>query len=289
MSTSTDDDSLPSFDELIQGNAEQRDSLLCWIRQQFSNMKRLQESLDAAQSAHILASGDSENQRLVDDYARRVQLCAQAAHDGLHTGTACLTILGGSPLSRLIPVLVTTEKALKPFLGVNPPYRRLRALEPLLHARGLLARELRDLQELVIAAEVKERREKLEGEGCPHQGQAAIVQGKEDVPDVGDATQAQQPGAQPTIVRVGELRYQIGTHPPVTVTVREDEILQAFIEHPSMSKRQVGATSGLDPDTAVGVLRALTTPAKYDGWFAPAIHLPGGKGRGGYRVSIRPA
>jgi hypothetical protein len=95
------------------------------------------------------------------------------------------------------------------------------------------------------------------------------------------------------IVSLGSLAYRIGDHPPVTVSDREDTLLQAFLDSPTMNKPQLAERTGLGAEVAVGLLRGLRgtgkRKAKYEGIFAPAIRMPGGKGQGGYHVNIRHA
>jgi hypothetical protein len=86
-----------------------------------------------------------------------------------------------------------------------------------------------------------------------------------------------------TIISLGNRSYQIGTQRPVVVGTDEDYVLQAFLRHPAMDEQQLRETSGL-PDAAK-VLKGLFS--WLDGIFAHAIHLPGGKSRGGYHVRIR--
>jgi hypothetical protein len=83
----------------------------------------------------------------------------------------------------------------------------------------------------------------------------------------------------------GERNYSIGRSPEVIVTVREDIVLLAFLEKPTMDHKQLVEKAGY-PDSP-RILDSLRT--KYNGIFAEAIRLPGGKGKGGYHVSIAPA
>jgi hypothetical protein len=93
-----------------------------------------------------------------------------------------------------------------------------------------------------------------------------------------------------TIISHGEGRYSVGGSDPVTVTASENLVLQAFINRGTLNgsalKRLTG-TPNYDNDDAPKVLRKLRT--KYGKRFAPAITLPGSKGKGGYQVRIRPA
>jgi hypothetical protein len=70
------------------------------------------------------------------------------------------------------------------------------------------------------------------------------------------------------------------------VTEREDTVLATFLEHGAMNRPSLGSRSGYG-EKALTVLRGLRT--KYDGAFAPHIRFPGGKGKGGYHVSVRRA
>ena len=87
-----------------------------------------------------------------------------------------------------------------------------------------------------------------------------------------------------TIIYRGNGVYSIGEH-VCRVTKSEDDVLQAFLAQQAMAKDELVAKAGFDK--AVDVLRALQT--KYDGIFAEAITMPGGRGRGGYRVRVAKA
>jgi hypothetical protein len=86
-----------------------------------------------------------------------------------------------------------------------------------------------------------------------------------------------------TIVFKGSRQYQIGEHPPNMVTCPEDAVLQPFLKPPA-----------IDDPALRGLANAVSEPGKilrglrrkYNGMFAPAIDLPGGKGKGGYHVRI---
>jgi hypothetical protein len=88
-----------------------------------------------------------------------------------------------------------------------------------------------------------------------------------------------------TIVYLKEKAYFIGNSDPITVTDSEHAILQEFIAVPSMDAEMLQSKAG--NDRAPRILRNLTR--KYDGAFATAIRLPGGKGKGGYHVSVKAA
>jgi serine/threonine protein kinase len=88
-----------------------------------------------------------------------------------------------------------------------------------------------------------------------------------------------------TIVYLKEKAYSIGSSDPITVTDSEHAILQEFIAVPSMDDELLKSKAG--NDRAPRILRDLK--GKYGGAFATAIRLPGGKGKGGYHVSIQAA
>lgn len=84
------------------------------------------------------------------------------------------------------------------------------------------------------------------------------------------------------IIYMGKAMYRAGDCDPVRVDFKEDNVLQAFLGTPAMNKPDLVKASGEDDPGRV--LRSLKT--KYKGVFSDAIHLPGGKGKGGYRVRI---
>jgi hypothetical protein len=85
-----------------------------------------------------------------------------------------------------------------------------------------------------------------------------------------------------TILSIGQRRYCIGGSPAVTVEENEDAVLQAFLEESPLDKNGLIDKAGFLE--APRVLKRLTT--KHDGRLAPAIKLPGARGRGGYSVAI---
>lgn len=88
----------------------------------------------------------------------------------------------------------------------------------------------------------------------------------------------------PTIVSHGDQCYSIGGGLPYRVEDREHRVLQAFVFGPNaQALPDLKKNSG--EERPHEVLRNLGD--KYDGAFAPAIRLPGGRGLGGYAVSIR--
>ncbi len=85
------------------------------------------------------------------------------------------------------------------------------------------------------------------------------------------------------IVFVSPGVYRIGEGDPFKVDACYDEVLRPFLEQPAMDKRELVNKSGHnDAPRVLGRLRK-----KFDGRFAPFIHLPGKKGNLGYRVTIR--
>jgi hypothetical protein len=86
-----------------------------------------------------------------------------------------------------------------------------------------------------------------------------------------------------TIISLGKGCYRIGDSRPYRVTDSEDGVLSAFLKYPAMEEQELDERSGFSRSR--DILRDLES--KYDGKFAPAIHRPGGKGKGGYHVSIR--
>jgi hypothetical protein len=95
----------------------------------------------------------------------------------------------------------------------------------------------------------------------------------------------------PCILWHGGRQYSIGDYGPVVLTETEHMVLEAFLG----DGRKLRPVTALDKDElcnrsvdhAPKVLKALCL--KYDGRFGQAITLPGGKGRGGYAVRVRPA
>lgn len=86
------------------------------------------------------------------------------------------------------------------------------------------------------------------------------------------------------IVSLGGGSYRIGGRVFV-VTQNEHAVLQAFLVAPggAISKADLISQAGGD-DEAPRTLKTLCK--KYEEAFAPAIHCPGKRGRGGYRVRI---
>src|SRR5262249_8839191 len=92
------------------------------------------------------------------------------------------------------------------------------------------------------------------------------------------------------IIALGDRCYRVGQSEPLRVEDREDAVLQGFLRSPAMSKPKLASVIGYEAETVIAILRALKgtprRPAKYSGVFAAAITLPGGRGKGGYRVKI---
>jgi hypothetical protein len=88
----------------------------------------------------------------------------------------------------------------------------------------------------------------------------------------------------PVIVRVADGCYlPPGAAFPLRVSDSEDLLLLVFVRRPACDLAELQDHSGL-PHAA----RVLGRFAKkYKGAFAPAVSLPGGKGRGGYSVRVR--
>jgi hypothetical protein len=100
-----------------------------------------------------------------------------------------------------------------------------------------------------------------------------------------DAAPAVEQTPADTIIAHGNKVYTINLWEPRIVADDEDTVLRAFLRQPAMtSKTLEDRTELVSP---AKLLRALTT--RYDARFAPAIKLPGGKGKGGYFVRIREA
>jgi hypothetical protein len=84
------------------------------------------------------------------------------------------------------------------------------------------------------------------------------------------------------ILFYGDLQYGVGDR-RVTVTENEDNVLQAFLGSPALTKKQLIDKAG--PKGSPAILAALRK--KYGRLFAPYIKCPGAKGKGGYRVAVR--
>jgi hypothetical protein len=113
-------------------------------------------------------------------------------------------------------------------------------------------------------------------------GAAGLGQGQ---PAPQGPAQQEAPAGPPCIYSLGGRRYQADGHPPVIVTEREDWVLRAFAQAPVMDQKTLINRSGVTKAPVVlGQLKE-----KYNGIFRAAIHCPGGRGKGGYRVSVKAA
>jgi hypothetical protein len=101
-------------------------------------------------------------------------------------------------------------------------------------------------------------------------------------PESHETARGEQP-LQVIILSCGEKQYRVEGANPVTVDENEDNVLQAFLERASMDEEALRNKSGAPH--AAKVLKRLKT--KFGGMFNHAIRRPGGKGKGGYHVSIR--
>jgi len=98
----------------------------------------------------------------------------------------------------------------------------------------------------------------------------------------GQTSPLRQQAESVTIRALGNKLYQVSGHEPRQVSDRENNVLQAFVRQPVMDQSTLVRVSG--EDNAAKMLRNLRR--KHDGMWAEAIHLPGRKGRGGYRVHV---
>jgi hypothetical protein len=87
------------------------------------------------------------------------------------------------------------------------------------------------------------------------------------------------------IIALGPRRYSVDDY-AVTVTVKENNVLQALAKQSPLDEPMLVALSG--EDDAAKIIRRLCNE-KYDGRFAKGIRLAGGKGKGGYHAVIVPA
>jgi hypothetical protein len=88
-----------------------------------------------------------------------------------------------------------------------------------------------------------------------------------------------------TIVSLGDQTYQIGNGLPRRLGEREDVVLRSFLGQPALDKGALALATGMSGEDEATILRRLSK--KFNGEFARAIYLPGGRGRGGYQVLIR--
>jgi hypothetical protein len=91
--------------------------------------------------------------------------------------------------------------------------------------------------------------------------------------------------SRPVVWYLGERVYRVDGCEPVAVTLQEDAVLRPFVKLPAMDDSTLVAKSGYGH--AGKILRELTK--KYNGVFAQAIRLPGGKAQGGYYIDLKEA
>jgi hypothetical protein len=86
-------------------------------------------------------------------------------------------------------------------------------------------------------------------------------------------------------VYLGERRYRVADEPPIILEEAEDHVLRSLIELGGAAKKdELVRQSGKDDAP-----RVLKTMREKHPALARHITLPGGRGRGGYRTSIRDA
>ncbi|MFQ5732840.1 MAG: hypothetical protein ACE5KM_12910 [Planctomycetaceae bacterium] len=88
-----------------------------------------------------------------------------------------------------------------------------------------------------------------------------------------------------TVVFHGNHCYSVGDGEPLRLDDNDSYVLQSFLDAPAQNKAEIEKKAGVPRPHEI--LKRLTT--KYNGVFRTAIRLPGGKGKGGYRVTIRRA
>ena len=86
----------------------------------------------------------------------------------------------------------------------------------------------------------------------------------------------------PVLLSYGRMIYGVEGCDPVVVSDTEDAILQCFIERPAIELADLQKESGVSNPSRIleGLREKFPT-------FKPAIELPGGKSRGGYRATVR--
>lgn len=89
--------------------------------------------------------------------------------------------------------------------------------------------------------------------------------------------------AAPFIVSHGDSAYSIGRQGPMKLTDPEDAVFQAFLGGKPLKHAELIKES--NRENAPTILQGLKR--RYDGMFAPAIRMPGGKSSGGYFVAVR--
>ena len=97
-----------------------------------------------------------------------------------------------------------------------------------------------------------------------------------------EAARLRTTGGASGIASLGERRYRVNGSVAVHVTDGEDAVLRCFIGKSAMDAATLKRKSGYP--TAPRILASLKT--KYGEYFAPAIHCPGKRAGGGYRVNV---
>jgi hypothetical protein len=92
---------------------------------------------------------------------------------------------------------------------------------------------------------------------------------------------------EPCIISHGDRFYSIGASRRIAVTENEDLALQALLRSSPRTLDSFQRETNKDGRDVAKSLRGLKN-GKYDGLFAPAIQLPGRRGRGGYQANVRP-
>jgi hypothetical protein len=96
-----------------------------------------------------------------------------------------------------------------------------------------------------------------------------------------------RPPAPSCIISLGDSEYRLDGGPAVTVDSTEDAVLQAFLDGKHWKGRASLALGELRQRSRVNdAPRVLKRIARKYGWAA-AVALPGGRGHGGYRVTVR--
>ena len=127
--------------------------------------------------------------------------------------------------------------------------------------------------------------ERLQTAGQKEAGELSVDEFKDAWLAMGVESGTAAATPRPTIVSHGDQCYSIDGCDPYRVSEREDWVLQSFIGIAALSLKELERKSGAGNPHEV--LKGLADPNKYDGRFTPAIRRPGGKGGGGYAVSIK--
>jgi hypothetical protein len=99
--------------------------------------------------------------------------------------------------------------------------------------------------------------------------------------------QATAPGvaATPVIYSHGDKQYSTDGKNPIRVSENEENVLQVFSKYQAVKEPDLVKMANLE--NAAKVFRDLGK--KYNGVFKDALIPPGGKGKGGYRATVKPA